>query len=377
MDFSYSDEQQLLQDSVSKFIQQEYSFDQRKARIKAPGGFGRDTWKTIADMGLLGIPFSEAEGGFGGSGIDMMILMQQFGRGLVVEPYLATVVLGGGLIQHGGSAMQKQTLLPKIIDGSLLLAFAHSEPKARYELNNVTTTAKKDGDGYVLGGSKAVVMHGDSADTLIVSARTSGNARDAKGISLFLVDAKAVGVKVRGYPTIDGLHAAEVTLGNVRVNSDAIIGKLDDALPLIEQVTDIAAAALCAEAIGAMQALNDATLEYLKTRRQFGVPIGKFQALQHRMVDMIVNTEQAKSMAILAAVNAHSADAKARRHAVSAAKAYIGKASKFVGQQAIQLHGGMGMTEELSVSHYFKRLTMIDFCLGDTDYHAERFATAA
>lgn len=376
MNFSYSEEQQLLQDSVSKFIQQEYSFEQRKASVKASGGFSRDKWKTIADMGLFGIPFSEADGGFGGSGIDMMILMEQFGRGLVVEPYLATVVLAGGLIQRGGSDAQKKSLLPKIIDGSLLMAFAHSEPKARYELNNVAASAKKDGDAYVLNGRKAVVLHGDSADKLIVSARTSGNARDAKGISLFIVDGKAAGITVRGYPTIDGLHGAEIAIDNVKVNNDALVGKLDDALPLIEQVTDIAAAALCGEAVGAMQALNDATLEYLKTRRQFGVPIGKFQALQHRMVDMIVNTEQAKSMAILAAVNAHSADAKLRSHAVSAAKSYIGKAAKFVGQQAIQLHGGMGMTEELSVSHYFKRLTMIDINLGDADYHLERFAAA-
>ncbi len=377
MDFSYSEEQQLLQDSVSKFIAQEYSFDQRKARMKTAEGFSRETWKTIADMGLLGIPFSDEFGGFGGSGIDMMIMMEQLGRGMVVEPYLATVVLAGGLIQHGGNDAQKKSLLPKIIDGSLLMTFAHGEPKARYELNNVTTTAKKDSDGYVLNGAKAVVLNGDSADKLIVSARTSGNARDAKGISLFIVDRKAAGVTARGYPTIDGLHAAEITLSNVKVGADAIIGKLDDALPLIEQVSDIASAALCAEAVGVMQALNAATLEYLKTRRQFGVPIGKFQALQHRMVDMIMQAEQSKSMAILAAVNAQSTDANARRRAVSAAKSYIGRSGKFVGQQAIQLHGGMGMTEELSVSHYFKRLTMIDFCLGDADYHLERFATAA
>ena len=377
MDFSYSEEQQLLQESVSKFIQQEYSFDQRKARMKTKEGFARDTWQTMADMGLLSIPFSEADGGFGGNGIDMMILMQQFGNGLVVEPFLATVVLAGGFIQHGGSDAQKKSLLPKIIDGSTLMAFAHSEAKARYELKNVSTSAKKEGDGYVLSGSKSVVLHGDSADKLIVSARTSGNTRDEKGLTLFIVDAKAAGVTVRGYPTIDGLHAAEITLNNVKVGSDALIGRLDDALPLIRQITDIAAAALCAEAVGTMEALNNATLEYLKTRRQFGVPIGKFQALQHRMVDMIVNTEQSKSMAILAAVNAQSSDAAARRKAVSAAKSYIGKASKFVGQQAIQLHGGMGMTEELSVSHYFKRLTMIDLTLGDTDYHLERFASAA
>ncbi len=369
MDFNFTQEQQLLQDTVQRFIQKDYGFEARKKIIKTALGWSRETWQQFAELGLLAIPFSEAQGGMGGSGVDTMIVLDSFGRGLVVEPYLATVVLAGSAIASAATAAQQQAIIPSIVSGDLIAAFAHSEKQARYELNNVETRAKRDASGYLIEGAKSVVLHGDAADKLVVSARTAGNARDAKGITLFLVDAKAPGVSVRGYPTVDGLHAAEISFKAVRVDGDAVLGEADNALPLIELVVDRAIAALCAEAVGVMDALNKATLEYLKTRHQFGVPIGRFQVLQHRMAEMLICFEQAKSMAYLAAVKADSSDAAERRHALSAAKVQIGTSGRYIGQQAVQLHGGMGVTDELNVSHYFKRLTMIDRTFGDVDTH--------
>ena len=369
MDFNFTNEQQLLQDTVQRFVQKDYTFEARKKIIKTPLGWSREAWKQFAELGLLAIPFGEAHGGLGGNGVDSMILMDAFGRGLVLEPYLATVVLAGSAIAAGAVAAQQDALIPAIISGDLIAAFAHSEKQARYELRNVETRAKRDGSGYVIDGAKSVVLHGDAADKLIVSARTAGSARDAKGITLFLLDAKAPGVTVRGYPTVDGLHAAEIGFKAVRVDGDAVVGEVDNALPLIELVVDRGIAALCAEAVGIMDALNKATLEYAKTRQQFGVPIGRFQVLQHRMAEMLIQFEQAKSMAYLAAVKADSPNVAERQHALSAAKVQIGTSGRYIGQQAIQLHGGMGVTDELNVSHYFKRLTMIDRTLGDVDTH--------
>jgi alkylation response protein AidB-like acyl-CoA dehydrogenase len=303
-----------------------------------------------------------------------MIVMESFGRGLVVEPYLASIVLGGGLVALAGSDAQKKAVLPQVAAGKRLLAFAHGERQARYVLTDVETTARKQAHGWVLRGQKGVVLNGDSADTLVVSARTGGASRDSRGLGLFLVDAKAKGVGVRGYPTVDGLRAAEITLDDVHVDHDAALGDPGEAYPVIEHVVDRAIAALAAEAVGIMETLNAVTLDYLKTRKQFGVPIGSFQALQHRMADMVIEHEQAKSMAVLAALSADLEDAAARRRVISAAKVQIGKSGRFVGQQAIQLHGGIGMTDEYVAGHYFKRLTMIDQTFGDADHHLDRFA---
>jgi alkylation response protein AidB-like acyl-CoA dehydrogenase len=325
-------------------------------------------------MGLLGVPFPEAYGGFGGTAVDVMVVMQELGRGLVVEPYLATVVLGGGLVDLAGAAAQKQDILPRVARGKWLLALAHGEPQSRYDLHDVATTARREGPGYVLNGRKAVTLHGATADTLIVAARTAGGQRDLEGITLFLVDAKMRGVRATGYRTIDGLRAADIALDGVDVGAEAVLGPVDGGLPLLERAVDRGAAALCAEAVGVIEALNAATLEYLKTRQQFGQPIGRFQALQHRAVDMLIHAEQSKSMACLAAAKAQSDDAAERRRAVSAAKSLVGRAGRAIAKEAIQLHGGMGVTNELPAAHLAKRLTMIDFWLGDADFHTARFA---
>jgi pimeloyl-CoA dehydrogenase small subunit len=373
MDFRLSEEQRLLQDSVTRFITAEYDQEKRRNAMKAPEGFSRDNWRKLAELGLLGLPIAEADGGSGGSAADIMIVTEQFGRGLLVEPYLASVLLGASLVSRAGNERQKQTLLRPLAEGRRLLAFAHGERQARYTLSDVHTVARRNGGGYLLSGQKSVVFHGDSADTLIVSARTTGSGRDPRGISLFLVDRGAHGVSVRGAPTIDGMRSAEVTLADVRVGPDAVLGPLDEALPIIERTIDAATAALCAEAVGAMAVLNETTLDYLKTRQQFGAPIGRNQALQHRMVDMQIAFEQAKSMAYLAAMMADSPDDNARRRAISAAKVQIGKSARLIGQEAVQLHGGIAMTDEYKAGHYFKRLTMIGATFGDIDHHLGRF----
>ena len=376
MDFNYTQEQQMLQDSIEKFLDKNYSFETRREIIAARKGIGASAWEGFAELGLLGLPIPPEYGGFGGNAVDTMIVMEALGRHLVVEPYLSTVVLGAGAIVLGGTEAQRRILLPSVVEGSMKLAFAHWEPGSRYSLSEVRTTARQEGGFWVINGRKSVVLHGAIADLLIVSARTSGQSGDAHGISLFFVNPTEPGVAGRDYPTYDGMRAVEAEFTNVHVNAESLIGVLDQAYPLIELVVDRGAAALCAEAVGCMGALNAATLEYLKTRQQFGVPIGRFQALQHRMVDMLIHYEQAKSMACLAAVRVDSPDAGERRRAVSAAKELIGRAGRYVGQQAIQLHGGMGMTDELNVGHYFKRLTAIDATFGDGDHHLSRFAAA-
>jgi alkylation response protein AidB-like acyl-CoA dehydrogenase len=368
MDFNYTDEQNALRDTLSRFIAKDYGFEQRRALAKSAEGFSRAHWKQFAELGLTALPFHEDFGGMNGNAVDTMLVMEAFGRGLVLEPYLATVVVAGGLIRDAGSQAQKEELLPSIAGGELFMALAHYEPASRYETRHVASVAKADGAGWKLSGAKGVVLGGGAADKLLVSARTE------KDISLFLVDRAAPGVAVRSYMTQDGGRAAEIRLDNVVVNADALVGAKDGALPAIERALDYGIAALCAEAVGAMAALNEATLEYLKTRKQFGTPIGRFQALQHRMVDMVIATEQARSMATLAAVKADSPDAAERRRALSAAKAYIGQQARLVGQQAVQLHGGMGVVDELNVSHYFKRLTMIDLTFGNADHHLGLFS---
>lgn len=375
MDFSFTEEQTLLRNSVQRFVQDRYAFDEHRRIIAGDEGMSRDNWRQFAELGLLAAPFPEEYGGLGGSAIETMIVMEEFGRGLVVEPYLPTVVLGGGFLMEGGSAEQKEAWIPQISAGERILAFAYAEPQSRYDLADVTTTARRDGEGFVLDGRKSVVFAAPWADALIVSARTSGDRRDPNGLTLFLVDKGANGVSTRDYPTIDGRRASEVALEAVRVGPEAVIGPVNGAYPLIEAVTDRAIAALCAEAIGCMKVLNDDTVEYCRTRKQFGAPIGAFQVLQHRMVDMYIAWEQSVSMTYLATLKADAEPAE-RRKTASAAKVQIGKAGRFVGQQAVQLHGGMGMTDELRVGHYFKRLTMIDTQFGDVDHHLRRFAAS-
>ena len=374
MDFDLTDDQKALQDTLARFIEKDYAFDARKAIIKDAKGYSAEKWKQLADLGLLALPLPEAHGGLNGTAIDTMLVMQLLGRGLVVEPYLSTVVLCGGLIADAGSEAQKSAILPAIAEGKTTLALAHYERGGRYELAAVTSTARPEGAGYVLNGAKGVVLNGETADKLIVSARTSGKAGDADGISLFLVDRKATGVIIRGYRTQDGSRAAEIELANVAIGKDAAVGPEGKGLPIIEKALDIANAALCAETVGIMIAVNDTTLEYLKTRKQFGQAIGKFQALQHRMADMVVWAELAKSMMMLAAVKAGDKNPAERSRAIAGARAYVTQAARFVGQNAVQLHGGMGVTDEMKVAHYFKRLTMIAAQFGDADWHMARFS---
>ncbi len=373
MDFSFTEEQTLLRNSISQFLTKNYDFETFKKISRTEPGWSRANWKQFAELGLLAAPFPEAYGGLGGGPVDTMIVMEEFGRALVVEPFAQTVVVGGNFLLNGGSEAQKEEWIGKIAGGETVIAFAFAEPQGRFNYADLTTTAKKQGASYVLSGQKAVVLGAPWADQLIVTARTAGGQRDAKGVSVFLVDKKAKGVVTRDYQTVDGLRASEITFENVEVPASALIGTADQGLALIERVTDIAIAAHAAEAVGAMKVLLDATVEYSKTRKQFGVPIGKFQVLQHRMVDMFMNAEQSSSITYMVTLKLGENETE-RKKAASAAKVQIGKAGRFVGQQAVQIHGGMGMTDELNVGHYFKRLTMLDTLYGNVDHHLKRYA---
>jgi pimeloyl-CoA dehydrogenase small subunit len=373
MDFSFSEEQTLLRNSVSKYLADNYKFEDWRKFTRGDAGRDPKHWAQFAELGLLAAALPEEHGGLGGGAVENLVIMEEFGKALVVEPYVPTVVIGGGLIAHSGTDAQKAEWLPRIAGGETIIAFAFAEPKGRYDLADLATTAKKQGSGYVLNGQKAVVLAGPWADTLIVTARTAGGQRDKNGVSVFLVDKKAKGVAVRDYPTVDSLRASEVTFENVELPSSALIGAADAGLPLVERAVDQAIAAICAEATGAMRVLVDATVEYSKTRKQFGVPIGKFQALQHRMVDMFVQLEQAVSMSLMVALKLGESDVE-RAKAASAAKVATAKAGRFVGQQAVQIHGGIGMTDELNVGHYFKRLTLLDTLFGNIDHHLKRYA---
>jgi pimeloyl-CoA dehydrogenase small subunit len=368
MDFELSDEQRLLKDSVERLVAQRYDFESRKKYMKENDGWSRDMWRQYVELGLTALPFAEEHGGIGGGPVETMIVMEAFGRALALEPYFATIVLGGGFLKSGAANAVRE-LLPKVAAGEMLLSFAHTEWQSRYDLADVATMATKEDSGYDLEGAKSLALHGDVADRLIVSARVSGAQRDKNGIGLFLVDAKAPGVSLRGYPTIDGLRAAEVTLTGVKVDADAVIGELGHAYPLIEQVVDQGIAALAAEAVGAMSAMHEITVDFLKQRKQFGVPIGNFQVLQHRAGEMLIALEQARSMAMLATMMSEEPNAAERRKAIAAAKVQIGRSAKLIGESAIQMHGGIGMTMEYKVGHYFKRVTMIDKMFGDADHH--------
>jgi pimeloyl-CoA dehydrogenase small subunit len=367
MDFDLTEEQRLLQDSVARLLGDRYGFEQRKGYMKAADGWSREIWGQFAELGLLGLPFGEDEGGFGGGPVETLLVAEQIGRFITLEPWMSTVVIGGGFLRHGASQELRNQLVPQVASGEMLLAFAQVERQSRYDLFDVATTAKKDGSGWVINGRKGYVVHGDSADRLIVTARVAGAQRDLKGIGVFLVDAKDPGVQRRGYRTVDGQRAAEVELSNARAL--AVLGNPEDGLPLVDQVVDESIAALAGEAVGAMQAAHDMTIDYMKTRQQFGRPIGSFQALQHRAADMLVALEQARSMSYFAAISSEERNPTERRKSMAAVKVQIGRSARFVGQQSIQLHGGIAMTIEYACGHYFKRLTVNDAMFGDADHY--------
>jgi len=371
VDFNFTEEQEMVRDGLSRLVRESYDIETRRGVVASESGWRPEIWAQLAELGILGMPFAEADGGFGGGAIDAMIVMEEFGKGLVVEPFVPTVVCAGGIFKHGGSDAQKAEHIGGIVSGERIFAFAYAEPKGRYDLADLETTARKDGSGYVLNGHKAVVIGAPWATHLVVTARTSGDRRDRQGISVFVVEKGAAGVVTRDYPTVDGRRASEVYFENASVPAEALIGEEGKALPLIERVTDEAIAAQCAEACGAMKVANAMTLEYSKQRKQFGVPIGSFQVLQHRMADMFTEYEQSVSMTYLATLKLDE-DERARKLAVSAAKVRVGQAAHKVGQDAIQIHGGMGMTDELAIGHYFKRLTIFDSEFGNIDHHMKR-----
>jgi alkylation response protein AidB-like acyl-CoA dehydrogenase len=375
MDFEYSEEQQLLADSFRKYLANEYGFEARKAAINSAQGISAAAWSAFAEMGLTALPFAEEDGGFGGGAVDLMAPMEACGEALVIEPLLDVTGLAGRLLARAGSAAQRAAVLPGLIDGSRRIALGYLERGRRYETAPAATAARRDGAGWRIEGEKLVVIGAPLADHLLVSARTGGSAGDAIGTSLFLVERAAAGVAVNAYRTVDGQRAGDVSFAGVLVDADALVGPEGEAQPALDEALDFATTLLCADAVGAMKYACDATLEYLKTRKQFGTPIGSFQALQHRMVDMFIECEQARSMAILAACRIDAgAGARERSRAVSSAKVRIADAARKVSQEAIQLHGGMGMTEEMKVSHTFRRLTTIAQRFGDADHHLERYA---
>lgn len=376
MDFTYTETQDMIRDTLSRFLADSYEFEHRQKLITSDAGRDPAVWRALAqDLGLLGASFSEEQGGLGGGALEHAIIMEEMGKVLAVEPYIPTVVIGGGALKAVGGA-QADALIPAIINGDAIIAFAYGEPQGRYDLANLRTTAKKDGAGYVLSGHKAVVYGAPWATHFLVTARTGGSQSERGGISLFLIEASTSGITRRDYPTVDGNRASELYFENASIPVDALLGAEGEALPLIEQLVDEATVAICAEATGVMQKLHEGTLEYTQQRKQFGQPISKFQVLQHRMVDMFMEWEQAKSMTIMATLKLDLPEAQ-RMAAVSACKAKVSRAAKFVGQNAIQTHGGIGITQELAIGHYFKRATLIEGQFGSHDYHMDRYERLA
>jgi alkylation response protein AidB-like acyl-CoA dehydrogenase len=374
MNFDFSEEQSQLREALGRLLDRGYELDKRKQIIASGAGWSRELWRQLAELGALSVALPESHGGAGGSAVDTLVVMEALGRRLVVEPYVPAIVLGAGLVARAGSDAQRARLLPRVGSGEHLLALAHDEADSRYELARVATRARPDGAGFVLDGNKTVVLGGSAADTLIVSARTAGEPGDPDGVSLFLVDASAPGVSRLGYQTQDNHRAADVTLAGVRVGGDALLGPAGGGAALVEHAIEHGIAAVCAEALGVMAMLVELTAGYVKTRKQFGVPIGSFQALQHRLADMLMRVESARSMTYLVTTTVDSADAATRRRTTAAAKAMVSQAGRFVGQGAIQLHGGIGVTDEAPVSHYFKRMTAITMMFGDADHHVARFS---
>jgi alkylation response protein AidB-like acyl-CoA dehydrogenase len=373
MNFDLSAEQQMLRDSVERFVDENYALETRRELAGADPGFSTDYWATMAELGWLALPFEESDGGFGGTQIETMLVMEQFGRGLVLEPYLASIVLGGGAVRRGGSAALKAEILPGVMDGSRQLALAYAEEQARFDLDDVTTTARAEGDQLILNGHKSMVANAATASELVVVARTGGGQKDTDGITLVLVDADADGVKIESFPTVDGLRAAEVTLADVTVPAANVLGEVGEGFPILNAVANDGILALAAEAVGAMEILYKDTVAYTQEREQFDHPLSDFQVLQHRMVDMFMEYEQCRSLLYRATMEVASGAESAQR-TVHALKHLIGKTGILIGEHAVQTHGGMGMTEELRVGHYFKRLVVIDAQFGNADYHLQRFA---
>jgi pimeloyl-CoA dehydrogenase small subunit len=376
VDFNFTEEQQMVRDGLTRLVREQYDWETRRKAIGSGAGWRPEIWANLAELGILGMPFSEDDGGFGGGAVDAMIVMEEFGKGLVVEPFVPTVVCAGGFLKHAGTEAQKEEHIGGIIDGSRVFAFAHAEPRGRYDYADLETTARTDGAGYVLNGHKAVVIGGPWASHLIVTARTGGERRDRFGVSVFVVAKDSAGITTRDYETVDGRRASEVFFENVAVPAEALIGAEGEGLALIERVTDEAIAALCAEACGAMKVAHAMTVDYSRQRKQFGVPIGSFQVLQHRMVDMYTAYEQAVSLTYLATLRLGS-DEIERKRAVSAAKVGVGQASRLIGQEAVQIHGGNGVTDEYAIGHYFKRLTIFDSEFGNVDHHLKRHVALA
>ena len=374
MDFTFNEEQTLIQRQVEQFIQRDYDWESRQSLILTDSGYSLDNWNTFAELGWLGISISDDSGGFGGSSVDTMILMEEFGKGLVLEPFLETVVMCAELIDKAGTLEQKKDVLTDVVEGKIQLALAYAEPQSRFNLADVMTEAKLESDNFILNGFKSVVMNGPNANKFIISARTSGDQRDESGISLFLVDAEVSGLSSRDYQTVDNRRASELTLESVVIPRSCLIGELDEGFMVLDAAIERSILAISAEAVGAMEVLYKTTVEYTKTREQFGTPIGKFQVLQHRMVDMFMEYEQCKSLLYMATMK-HDEDSADAKKAISGLKYQVGNASKFIGQQSVQLHGGMGVTDELNVGHYFKRLTTIGTIFGNSDYHLKKYTS--
>lgn len=372
MHFELTEEQTLLENMVTAFVRDDYNWETREKIVKTEEGWKPENWSKFAELGLLSVPFSEDHGGLGGTAVDSMVVMEQFGKGLVVEPFMPSILLSGNLISKLANESQANEIIPKIIEGESRYVFAYAEPQSRFDLSDVKTSATKDGDEYTLNGFKSVVFGASMATHIIIAARTSGDQRSKDGITLFLADIKSNGITLQTYPTIDEYRASEVVIENLKISSDMVLGEVDKAYPVVEEVIDLATIAACSEAVGVLQVLKDSTIDYCKQRKQFGQPISKNQAIQHKLVDMMIEYEQAKSI-LYAAVTADLSNADERKKAVSGAKARIGQSIKFVGESAIQLHGGMGMVDEYMISHYFKRATMLGVLFGNVDFHMKRF----
>lgn len=372
MHFELSEEQTLLENMVTSFVRDDYNWETREKIVKTEEGWKPENWSKFAELGLLSVPFSENHGGLGGTAVDSMIVMEQFGKGLVVEPFMPSILLSGNLISKLASEKQANEMIPKIMEGESRYVFGYAEPQSRFDLSDVKTSAVKNGDSYTLNGFKSVVFGASMATHIILAARTSGDQRSQDGITLFIADIKSDGITLQTYPTIDEYRASEVVIENLKVTSDMILGEVDKAYEAIEEAIDLATIAACSEAVGVLQILKDSTIDYCKQRKQFGQPISKNQAIQHKLVDMMIEYEQAKSI-LYAAVTADLSDPTERKKSVSAAKARIGQSIKFVGETAIQLHGGMGMVDEYMISHYFKRATMLGVLFGNVDFHLKRF----
>ena len=372
MNFELSEEQKMIQQSVERFVQENYDLTNRIKISAEEPGFSKDYWSSMAELGWLGLAFDEEDGGFGGNQIDTLVVMEQFGKGLVLEPFLANVVLGGGAIKRGGSELIKQSILPDLIEGKLQVTLAYAEEQSRFDLEDVATSAREESESFVLNGKKSMVLNAESADKIVVVARTSGSQVDENGISLFLVDANADGIEKENFPTVDGLRASEISFKDVVVSSENLIGKKDEGFEILRAVTNDAILAIAAEAVGAMEVLYKDTVEYTQQREQFDHPLSDFQVLQHRMVDMFMEYEQCKSLLFRATMETVQ-DPVLSQRTVHALKHLIGKSGIFVGESAVQLHGGMGVTEELRIGHFFKRLLVIDSQFGNSDFHLEKF----